>query len=122
VSFYFDTAKGCKTSYTANESRTLGGRTIINCHSLLLWAALLYRRGKQIWNFAGSEGSLPCSQQPNNCPYLKPDKSLPRPLNLFINIHFNKSAPPTSGSSNSSLSFRRQDRHNTLPYRHPFQP
>ena len=48
----------------------------------------------------GSEGSLPCSQQPNNCPCLKPDKSLPRLLYLFNSIHFNNSAPPTSGSSN----------------------
>ena len=70
----------------------------------------LYRRDKQFWQFMGSHGSVPRSQQPNNCPYLKPNKSLPRPLYLFINIHFNNSAPPTMGSSNWSLSFRRQAR------------
>jgi len=71
----------------------------------------LYRRGKQYWHFMGSEGSLPRSQQPNNCPHLKPDKSLTLPLYLFINIRFNNSAPLTSGSSSWCLSFRRQTRH-----------
>ena len=81
----------------------------VNCTCTFIFT-LLYRRSKQFWPFMRSEGSLPRSQQPNNCPYLKPEKSLPRPLYLFINIHFNNSAPPTSGSSNWSLSSRRHAR------------
>jgi hypothetical protein len=43
----------------------------------------------------GPEGSLSCSQEPCTCPYPEPDKSNP----YFLKVRYNKTRPPTYGSS-----------------------
>jgi hypothetical protein len=50
------------------------------------------------------EGSLPCSHEPSTGPYLEPDQSNPSHP-ILTTIHFNTVHPPTSWSSQWSLSF-----------------
>ena len=52
------------------------------------------------------EGSLPHSQVPATCPYLKPDQSSHIPTSHFLQIHLNIILPSTPGYPKYSLFLR----------------
>jgi hypothetical protein len=59
---------------------------------------------KNFPKFKEPEGSSPCSREPSTGPYVEPDQSNPYHPILSL-IHFNIVHPPTSWSSQWSLSF-----------------
>jgi hypothetical protein len=84
---------------------------ILYYYYLLRHGAEPFLRSRQLFShsrtpqhFTQPEGSIPCSQEPSTDPYPEPHQSNPHHP-ILSEIHPNIVHPPTSRSSQSSLSF-----------------
>jgi hypothetical protein len=87
----------CVYKIRAHHSLTHGAEPFLR-------SCQLYSYSRTSQRFMEPEGSLPRSQEPSIGPYSEPDQSNPcHPI--LPKIHFNIAHPPTSWSSQWSLSF-----------------
>jgi hypothetical protein len=101
----FPGAKEADSWVSVNTYLRLHSHSLTHGAEPLLRSRQLSSHSRTSQHFMEPESSLPCSQEPCTCSYSEPRQSNPYIPSYLSKIHLNIVHPPTSWSSQWSLSF-----------------